>query len=94
VPEIVPQAPATVTTKDWVNTVTTQSHLNLQKRIIDFLLWAYGLVLAATIGIFYLQGFHARGFTIDLKVLLWLGAATIGEIGGLLLLTFRVVFKK
>jgi len=93
-PEIVPEAPATLNTKDWVATVTTQRHLRLQGRIITFLLWAYGSLLVAAMTIFFLQGFHAWGFTLDLKILGWLGGATIGEIGGLLLLTFRVVFEK
>jgi len=44
--------------------------------------------------IFFLEGFHAWGFDLNLKVLRWLGGATIGEIGGLLLLTLRVVFQK
>jgi hypothetical protein len=90
--EIVPQAPATLTTKAWVATVTTQRHLRLQGRIITFLLWAYGSLLATAMTIFFLQGFHLWGFALDLKILGWLGGATIGEIGGLLLLTFRVVF--
>jgi hypothetical protein len=93
-PEIAPQAPATVTTRAWVDTVTTQSHLRLQDRIINFLLWAYGLSLLTTMAIFLLQGFRLWSFSLDLKVLLWLGGATIGEIGGLLVLTFRVVFKR
>jgi len=91
---VAPQAPEALTTRDWVVTVTTQSHLHLQRRIITFLLSAYGFLVAATMAIFFLQGFHAWGFALDLKVLVWLGGATIGEIGGLLLLTFRVVFKK
>ena len=92
---IVPQTPQTLTTKAWVTAVATQSHLGLQRRIVTFLLWAYGFLLAATISIFFFfQGFHAWGFQLDLKVLLWLGGATVGEIGGLLLLTVRVVFRK
>jgi hypothetical protein len=61
---------------------------------VGFLLKAYGCLLVATMAIFLLQGFHLLGFSLDLKVLLWLGGATIGEIGGLLLLTARVVFRR
>lgn len=92
--EFIPRPPATLTTQAWVETATTASHLRQQHRIITFLLWAYGSVLTATMGIFFLQGFHAWTFELDRQVLLWLGAATVGEIGGLLLLTFRVVFRR
>jgi hypothetical protein len=44
--------------------------------------------------IFYLQGFKAWGFNLDASLLKWLGGATIGEIAGLLTLTFGAVFKK
>ncbi|HZL27305.1 MAG TPA: hypothetical protein VFC39_12335 [Acidobacteriaceae bacterium] len=93
-PAITPQPPEVLTPKQWGDIATTQAHLHHQRQIIPFLLWAYGLFSAATFAIFFLQGFHAWGFQLDLKVLLCLSGATIGEIGGLLLLTFRVVFRK
>lgn len=80
--------------RHWVVTVKTQSQIALQHRIVGFLLWAYGCLLFGTMATFFLQGFHLFGFSLDLKVLLWLGGATIGEIGGLLLLTARVVFRR
>jgi hypothetical protein len=89
-----PKLPATRTPEQWGYLATTQANLHHQGQIVPFLLWAYALFSAATFAIFFLQGFHAWGFNLDLKVLLCLAAATISEIGGLLLLTFRVVFRR
>jgi len=43
---------------------------------------------------FFLQGFRLWGFQLDSALIQWLGAATIGEVGGLLTLTFAAIFKK
>ena len=80
--------------KVWVEEITTTHIINQQDKIISFLLVAYGGLLLATMGIFYLQGFKTWGFNLDGNLLKWLGAATIGEIAGLLTLTFGAVFKK
>jgi hypothetical protein len=86
---IAKSAPAELKPKEWVAAV----HLGFQQQIITFLLWAYGLLLAATMTILFLQGFHAWNFNLDTKLLMWLGGATIGEIGGLLVLTLRATFR-
>jgi len=87
-------AQTTLKTKDWIAAVTAERSLTLQERVVTFLLYAYGFLLAATMTIVFLQGFHVWGFVLDQKVLLWLGGATVGEIGGLLLLTLKAVFRK
>ena len=51
-------------------------------------------MLAASVLIFLLQGFCVWGFKLSETVLKFVGAATIGEVGGLLALTFRAVFVK
>ena len=80
--------------KDWVTRVTTEHKIDLQKRIIVFLLRAYGFLLAASILIFILQGFSLWGFRLSETVLKFIGTATIAEIGGLLTITFREVFSR
>ncbi|SRR6266852_1839411 len=74
--------------KDWVTEVT----LAQQNKIINFLLIAYGVLLFATMAIFFFQGFRAWGFSLDPSLLKWLGGATIGEIAGLLTITLHAVF--
>jgi hypothetical protein len=80
--------------KDWVTKVTTEAKITQQERIVRFLLRAYGGLLAATMVIYYLQGFKLWHFSLDAALLKLLVGATIGEIGGLLVLTFKAVFKK
>jgi len=79
----------TLAVKNWVTRVTTEQ----QVKLINFLLWAYGGLLTATMLIFFLQGFRVWGFSLDGVLLRWLGAATVGEIAGLLTLTFRAIFR-
>ena len=88
------QSRTTVQVKNWVTEVTTRHQIELQKLIVIFLLWAYGLLLVVTVGVIFLQGFKVRGFQLDSGFLKWLGGATVGEVGGLLTLTFGAIFKK
>jgi len=62
--------------------------------MIQFLLWADGLLLAGTFGIFLLQGFKAWGFNLNCGLMQWLGGATVGGVGGLLTLAYGAVFKE
>jgi hypothetical protein len=87
------QSRTTVQVKTWVTKVITEHKIALQRLIIRFLLWAYGFLLVVTMGIFVLQGFKLWGFQLDSGLMKWLGGATLGEIGGLLTLTFGAVFK-
>jgi hypothetical protein len=80
--------------KDWVQTVTTVSDITQRSRMVTFLLWAYGFLLAGTMALFFLQGFRTGGFHLEEATMHWLGAATIGEIGGLLTRTFGYFFKR
>jgi hypothetical protein len=88
------QGRTTVEVKNWVIAATTEHQIALQRLIVRFLLWAYGFLLVVTMGIFVLQGFRLCGFQLDNGLMKWLGGATVGEIGGLLTLTFGAVFKK
>jgi hypothetical protein len=82
-----------VEVKNWVTKVVTEHKIALQRLIIRFLLGAYGFLLVVTMGIFVLQGFKLWGFQLDSGLMKWLGGATVGEISGLLTLTFGAVFK-
>jgi hypothetical protein len=78
--------------KDWIAKATTEHQIAQQKKIISFLLRTYGGLLVVIMAIFICQGFHLWGFNLSERVLLWLGGATVGAIGGLLTLTLRGVF--
>jgi hypothetical protein len=79
----------TLRVKTWVTAVTTQQQI----KVIDFLLRSYAGLLAATMLIFFLQGFRLWGFSLDPTLLRWLGGATVGEVAGLLGITFRALFR-
>jgi hypothetical protein len=68
-------------------------HVRIKQDIVTFLLRAYGFLLIATTSLIFLQGFHFMGFTLDSTFLNWLCGATIGEIGGLLVLTIRTILR-
>ena len=85
--------PTPVTVKDWVTKATASHKIDLQKRIVGFLLLAYGSALAASLLIYLLQGFALWGFKLSETDLKFIGSATVGEIGGLLTLSFREVFR-
>jgi len=85
-----PQIPV----KEWVTRVTTEHNIGLERRIVTFLLRAYGCLLAVSIVIFLLQGFNLWGFKLSDTDLRFIGTATVGEIGGLLLLTFRAILSR
>jgi hypothetical protein len=83
------QLPERLTLEEFVHS----ARVGFPQQIVTFLLRAYGVLLAATMAIFFLQGFHLAGFSLDAAILNWLGGATIGEIGDLLVLTVRASFK-
>jgi hypothetical protein len=83
-----------VSLKDWVTKATTEHTIEIQKQIITFLIRSYGSLLMASVAIFLFQGFALWGFKLSETVLKFIGAATICEIGGLLTLTIRAVFKR
>ena len=66
-------ARSTVEVKNWVTEVTTEHQIAQQARIIRFLLWAYGCLLAAAMAMFFLQGFRLWGFQLDSALIQWLG---------------------
>jgi hypothetical protein len=87
-------APPPISVKEWVTKATADHTFHLQKQIVRFLLQAFGGLLAASVLNFFLQGFGVWGFKLSETVLKFIGAGTIGEIGGLLALTLRAVFVK
>jgi hypothetical protein len=78
--------------EEWQTVANTQSNIEARERIVKFLLRSYGGLLAATVLIYLLQGFQLWKFSLASSTLNWLGAATIGEIAGLLTITIRYLF--
>ena len=77
-----------------ISSIERVTDVSLKKKIATLLITYFGLALLFTFGIFVLQGFHFLGFNLDAHVLNWLGAATIGELGGLITIMVKSLFNK
>ena len=65
-------------------TLSRDRHENsIRNRLVAY----YGACLGFTFVVTLLQGFQLKGFNLDPAYLKWLGAATVGEIAGLLTIT-------
>jgi hypothetical protein len=82
-----------LTPKEIVERATAFHTMDLQKQAVRFLFVAYGGLLASTMAVIFLQGFHFGGFQLDQTFLNWLGGATIGEVAGLAALVYGALFK-
>jgi len=80
--------------QEWITLVTVQNTLRNRSKLVSFLLWSYGFLIVTSTVIFFLQGFHYHGFNLNAGLLNSLGQMTVGEIGGLLMLTFRFTFSR
>jgi hypothetical protein len=76
--------------KDSLHKAEVEQRLRLQKHNAAFVRWAFACSLFVTLGAYVCQGFHQfTGFQLSDQSLNWLGAATIGQIAGLLAIVIR-----
>lgn len=83
-----------LTPKEFIEREEALSNIAMRERAVTFLFTVYGGLLASTVIIIFLQGFHWGGFNLDPGFLNWLGGATIGEVAGLASLVYGALFKK
>jgi len=81
-------------TNEFVEKAKELSAIDERRKALTFLFFAYGMLLVATISIFFLQGFKFKGFNLDNSLIHWLGGATITEVAGLAALVYGSLFKK
>ena len=86
--------PQQLAPKQYIDRVTTLHRMEMQRGALSFLYWAYGFLLAATVLIILLQGFRIGGFNLDASFLKWLGAVTLGEVGGLAATVYGALFRR
>jgi len=82
--------------KEWVTQVDLaerKQKLSLQRWWTVCGIWTYTFALVASFIIIYLNGFHAWGFTVSETFLKCLQGATVGQIGGLVLLLVKFSWK-
>jgi hypothetical protein len=68
--------------------------IHMQRTLASFICRALAFSLAATIGIFYLQGFHYLDFHLPDSLMHWMGAVTLGEIASLSAMVYGAFFKQ
>lgn len=83
-----------LTPKQYVDHVTALHRMKMQSGALRFLYVSYGFMLGATMLIIFFQGFHVGGFNLDEAFLKWLGAVTLGEVGGLAVTVYGALFRK
>ena len=86
--------PQQLSPKQYIDRVTTFHRMEMQRGALHFLYWAYGFMLAATMLIVILQGFQVGGFNLEASFLKWLGAVTLGEVGGLAATVYGALFRR
>ena len=86
---LVKKMPRQLDVDDWSAAVHEES----KRQVITYLHWIYGFLIVVTVIVIFLEGFHFRGFALPAAYFSWLGGATIGAVGGLLMLSYRSLFK-
>jgi hypothetical protein len=61
---------------------------------LAFFFFCFGTSVITTNTIFFLQGFHYCGFSLESELMIWLGGATIGQLGIIGTLIYKHYFKK
>jgi hypothetical protein len=67
--------------------------MQMQRTLARFICRALAWSSAATIGMFYMQGFHCLGFHLPDALMHWMGAVTVGEIASLSALVYGALFQ-
>jgi hypothetical protein len=86
--------PQQLTPKQYIDRATTLHRMEMQRGALRFLYCAYGFMLVATMSTIILQGFRVGGFNLDATFLKWLGAVTLGEVGGLAVTVYGALFRR
>jgi uncharacterized membrane protein len=68
--------------------------IEVQGMMAKWLVRTFVIVTFLTMAIFFLQGFDFCRFQLPESLLKWLGAATLGEIAGLLIIIIKAIFQK
>lgn len=84
----------TLTPKEFIEREDALSTIALRRTAVKFLFWAYGGLLAGTVGIILLQGFHVWGFDLERGFLHWLGGVTLAEVASLAVIVYRFLFTR
>lgn len=88
------QQTTTYSTKEYIEQTTALSNISMREKALTFLIYAYSFLLVSTMIIIFFQGFKLFGFNLDLDFLKWLGAVTVGEVTGMIIMIIGALFGK
>ena len=80
-------------TKRWIEAYTERKRLEHRDRAVKWVLRTFTFALTGSFVILVLQGFKLWGFCLPEPFLHWLGAATVGEVVGLVGVVFKFLFR-
>ena len=64
-----------------------------QKFLVSFACWILGLASITTLAMVCFQGFHFRGFSLESRLMQWIGATTLGVVASLVTIVYRALFR-
>ena len=79
--------------EEWVRRETVTNTLTNRTRIVIFSMCAYGFIVATTVLMIFLQGFHIGGFNLPPLLLKALVVAVLGEAAVPIAALIRALFK-
>lgn len=85
--------PQKLPSKEWIKRYAELQTINLQEKVIKWCLATFAVSLLCTFVIYLLEGFHWFGFALPTQLLCGLGFYTAGQMAGLIMVTFKFLFK-
>jgi len=79
--------------KEWIAVCSEIQKLEHRDIAVKWSLMAFSIILLATLGIYFLQGFHVARFELPEPMLKGLEWSTIGQTVGLVSVVFKFLFK-
>jgi len=93
-PNLIREPPETKDIEEYLKSEIAIHTIDLRERLVKFLIPAYSTAIGATLCIIFFQGFNLWGFKLAPNFIKWIGAATVGEVAGLLAIVVVSVFPK
>ena len=79
--------------EDVIKMMKTTNTINLKIDLSYTMLWFLGSSLVFAYTVILLHGFKHNSFQLEESFINWLGIATIGEIGSLLVIVYKSIFR-
>lgn len=83
----------TIPSKEWIVRYSEYQKVEHRGTALKWSLRAFGITLFCTFGLYLMQGFHLWGFNLPTAMLNGLGVGIVGQIGGLVAVAFKFVFR-